>query len=178
MQICYHCDENWSIQQMFCRFSVQFGCIQGIWPMSTTPWLFVDWWSLLAPFIWYQGWDKNLPILKTVGLILSKVFFILSTGLKDSSAAWAAPCLSLEGLVFKPLTEVAPSRVFLGCWDHEISIIITSISDGPSSVGTKTLFKLFINHGNHDDSFVEVTIHTGMVFGYDLLCDLLEMLES
>jgi hypothetical protein len=33
--------------------------------------------------------------------------------------------------------------------------------------------KLFINHGNHDDSFVEVC----MVFGYDLLCDLLEMLN-
>jgi hypothetical protein len=33
------------------------------------------------------------------------------------------------------------------------------------------------NHGNHDDSFVEVTIHICMVFGYDLLCDLLEMLN-
>jgi hypothetical protein len=42
----------------------------------------------------------------------------------------------------------------------------------------KTHFKLFINHGNHDDSFVEVIIHICMVFGYDLLCDLLEMLNS
>jgi hypothetical protein len=41
----------------------------------------------------------------------------------------------------------------------------------------KTLFKLFINHGNHDDSFVEVIIHICMVFGYDLLYDLLEMLN-
>jgi hypothetical protein len=41
----------------------------------------------------------------------------------------------------------------------------------------KTLFKLFINHGNHDDSFVEVIIQICMVFGYDLLCDLLEMLN-
>jgi hypothetical protein len=41
----------------------------------------------------------------------------------------------------------------------------------------KSLFKLFINHGNHDDSFVEVIIHICMVFGYDLLCDLLEMLN-
>jgi hypothetical protein len=32
--------------------------------------------------------------------------------------------------------------------------------------------KLFIIHGNHDDSFVEVIIqHIWMVFGYDLLCD-------
>jgi hypothetical protein len=41
----------------------------------------------------------------------------------------------------------------------------------------KTLLKLLINHGNHDDSFVEVMIHICMVFGYDLLCDLLEMLN-
>jgi hypothetical protein len=42
----------------------------------------------------------------------------------------------------------------------------------------KTLFKFFINHGNHDDSFVEVIIHICMVLGYDLLCDLLEMSNS
>jgi hypothetical protein len=30
---------------------------------------------------------------------------------------------------------------------------------------------------NHDDSFVEVIIHICMVFGYDPLCDLLEMLN-
>jgi hypothetical protein len=50
-------------------------------------------------------------------------------------------------------------------------------SDPYNSVSVKTLFKLFINHGNRDDSFVEVIIHICMVFGYDLLCDLLEMLN-
>jgi hypothetical protein len=30
---------------------------------------------------------------------------------------------------------------------------------------------LFISHGNHDDSFVEVLIHICMVFAYDMLCD-------
>jgi hypothetical protein len=50
-------------------------------------------------------------------------------------------------------------------------------SDPRNSVSMKTLFKLFINHGNHDDSFVEVIIRICMVFGYDLLCDLLEMLN-
>jgi hypothetical protein len=52
------------------------------------------------------------------------------------------------------------------------------LSDPRNSVSIKTLFKLFINHGNHDDSFVEVIIQICMVFGYDLLCDLLEMLNS
>jgi hypothetical protein len=41
----------------------------------------------------------------------------------------------------------------------------------------ETLFKLFINRGNLDDSFVEVIIHICMVSGYDLLCDLLEILN-
>jgi hypothetical protein len=31
--------------------------------------------------------------------------------------------------------------------------------DPRNSVSMKTLFMLFINHGNHDDSFVEVIIH-------------------
>jgi hypothetical protein len=53
------------------------------------------------------------------------------------------------------------------CWD----------SYRPNSVSTETLFKLFINHGNHGNLFVEVTIHICLVFGYDLLCDLLEMLN-
>jgi hypothetical protein len=50
-------------------------------------------------------------------------------------------------------------------------------SDPSNSVSMKTIFKLFIKHGNHDDSFVAVIIHICMVFGYDLLCDLLEMLN-
>jgi hypothetical protein len=42
-----------------------------------------------------------------------------------------------------------------------------------NSVSMKTLCYLFIDHGNHDDSFVEVIMHSCicMVFGYDLLCD-------
>jgi hypothetical protein len=50
-------------------------------------------------------------------------------------------------------------------------------SDLCNNVSMKTLFKLFINHGNHDDSFVEIIIHICKVFGYDLLRDLLEMLN-
>jgi hypothetical protein len=50
-------------------------------------------------------------------------------------------------------------------------------SDPRNNVSMETLFNLFINHGNHDDSFVEVVIHICMVFGYDLLCDLLKMLN-
>jgi hypothetical protein len=51
-------------------------------------------------------------------------------------------------------------------------------SDPRNSVSMKKRsFKLFINHGNRDDSFVDVIIHICMVFGYDLLCDLLEMLN-
>jgi hypothetical protein len=43
-------------------------------------------------------------------------------------------------------------------------------SDQRNSVSMKTLLgSLIINHGNHDDSFVEVIIHICMVFGYDLL---------
>jgi hypothetical protein len=38
-------------------------------------------------------------------------------------------------------------------------------SDPRNSVSMKTHFKLFIKHGNHDDSFVEVIIHICMVFG-------------
>jgi hypothetical protein len=59
------------------------------------------------------------------------------------------------------------------CWDHEISIN----SDPRNSVSMKTRFKLFINHGNHDDSFAEVIIHIYGFFCYDLLCDLSEMLN-
>jgi hypothetical protein len=51
----------------------------------------------------------------------------------------------------------------------------------PNTVSTETKFKQFItcNHGNNGDSFVEVTIHIYMymVLGYDLLCELLEILN-
>jgi hypothetical protein len=54
---------------------------------------------------------------------------------------------------------------------------VTSILTRTTSVSMETKYKQFIIHGNHGDSFVEVTIHICMVFGCDLLCDLLEILH-
>jgi hypothetical protein len=60
--------------------------------------------------------------------------------------------------------------------DHDISIQVTSIFWPAQQCFDETLFKLFINHEimTHD-SFVEVIINICMVFGYDLLCDSLEI---
>jgi hypothetical protein len=56
-------------------------------------------------------------------------------------------------------------------WDHEISIIVTSI------LTVLTVFRRKLSLSYHGNSFVEVTIHICMVFDYDLLCDLLEILN-
>jgi hypothetical protein len=74
------------------------------------------------------------------------------------------------------LSKVPWSRHF-NIWYFIIGITRSPLkshqfSDPGNSVSMKTLFKLFINHGNPDHSFVEVIIHICMVFGYDLLCDL------
>jgi hypothetical protein len=63
--------------------------------------------------------------------------------------------------------------------DHEISIIHID-SYRPNSVSTETRFKSFINHGNHGDSFVEVTIHTVSVLLLVMiyvLCDFVRNIE-
>jgi hypothetical protein len=57
-----------------------------------------------------------------------------------------------------------------------MSIIVTSILSVLTVFRQKLdLSSLLIMEINHGDSFVEVTIHICMVFGYDLLCDSLEM---
>jgi hypothetical protein len=50
-------------------------------------------------------------------------------------------------------------------------------SDPRNSVSMKTFVRLFINHGNHDDSFVKVTIHICIWFLVMICCVILEMLN-
>jgi hypothetical protein len=69
------------------------------------------------------------------------------------------PCSSVHKCEFSYWITISPLK------SHRFSVPHNSVS-------MKTLFKLFINRVYHDDSFVEV-----MVFGYDPLCDLLEILN-
>jgi hypothetical protein len=87
-------------------------------------------------------------------------------------------CLSIRAGQYwnpgpNPILALGPNPNTDPNWDHEISILKSHrFSDPRNSVSMKTIFKWSINHGNHDDSFVEVKIHKCMVFGYDLLCDI------
>jgi hypothetical protein len=72
------------------------------------------------------------------------------------------------------------SRKMSGYWDHKISIIVTSILTDLTmfqrklvlSTGSLLIMEIMAIH-----SWKSQYIHICMVFGYDQLCDLLEMLN-